>query len=201
MTTTPNSPPCSTAITSYALLYGYTQWLEQGRGLSASAAGLVLLPIFATGILVSITTGRRSEIRGKLTIGAATQIAVSALLLILGPTSSIWLLIALALLAGIPQGLNNLANQNALYYQADAAHVGSSAGLLRTIFYLGAMIASTANGSFLSPAADTRGLHHLALLMLTASALFLILTVLDHSLRLWVPEMSADLMRPADTHG
>ncbi len=47
------------AVTSYALLYGYTQWLEQGRGLSASVAGLVLLPIFATGIAVSVISGRR----------------------------------------------------------------------------------------------------------------------------------------------
>ncbi len=61
-----------TAVSSYALLYGYTQWLEQGRGLSASAAGLVLLPIFGTGILVSTVTGRRPEIRGKLAVGAAT---------------------------------------------------------------------------------------------------------------------------------
>ena len=52
--------------------------------------------------------------------------------------------VAVALVAGVPQGLNNLANQNAVYYQADPARVGSSAGLLRTFFYLGAIIASTA---------------------------------------------------------
>ncbi|MFD1046452.1 hypothetical protein ACFQ1S_13250, partial [Kibdelosporangium lantanae] len=36
---------------SYAFLYGYTQWLEDGRGLSASAAGLALLPMSITGVL------------------------------------------------------------------------------------------------------------------------------------------------------
>ena len=29
-----------TFVVSYAFLYGYTQWLEDGRGLSPSAAGL-----------------------------------------------------------------------------------------------------------------------------------------------------------------
>ena len=55
-----------TAISSYALLYGFTQWLEEGRGLGPSLAGLVLLPIFGAGIVVSTLTGRRPEIRGKL---------------------------------------------------------------------------------------------------------------------------------------
>lgn len=176
-----------TAITSYAVLYGVTQWLEQGRGLSASGAGLVLLPIFGTGVLVAVSTGRRREIRGKLAVGAAGQIVMSALLLLLGPGSAIWLIVVVALVAGIPQGLNNLANQNAVYHQADPARVGSSAGLLRTFFYLGAIIASAANGVFLSHGADTTGLHHLALFMLAAAVLFLIITLLDRSLRHVVP--------------
>lgn len=176
-----------TAITSYAVLYGYTQWLEQGRGLSAPVAGLVLLPIFATGILVSTTTGRRREIRGKLAVGATTQIVMSSLLLLLRSGSAMWLIVVIALVAGIPQGLNNLANQNAVYYQADPARMGSSAGLLRTFFYLGAIIASAANGVFLSRGADTTGLHHLALFMLAAAVLFLVITLLDRSLRHVVP--------------
>lgn len=185
-----------TAVTSYALLYGYTQWLEQGRGLSASVAGLVLLPIFATGILVSTVTGRHREIRGKLAVGAVTQVGVSALLLLLGSGSALWLLVVVALVAGIPQGLNNLANQNAVYYQADPTRMGSSAGLLRTFFYLGAIVASAANGVFLRQRADTTGLHHLALFMLGAAVLFLVLTLADRSLRHVVPREPADNSAP-----
>lgn len=171
------------AITSYALLYGYVQWLEQGRGLSASEAGLVLLPIFATGIAVSALTGRSPRIHGKLLVGAATQVGAAALLLLLDGGSSIWLLVLVALVAGIPQGLINLANQNAVYHQADPDRVGSSAGLLRTFFYLGAIAASAANGTALGAGATTTGLHHLALFMLAASVAFLLVTVVDRSLR------------------
>jgi hypothetical protein len=84
--------------------------------------------------------------------------------------------------AGVPQGLNNLANQNAVYHQADPERIASSAGLLRTFFYLGAIAASTAGGAVLSPVADTAGLHDLALFMLAAAGAFLVLTLVDRSL-------------------
>lgn len=171
-----------TAVSSYALLYGYTQWLEEGRGLDPSIAGLVLLPVFGTGILVSTLTGRRPEIRGKLLVGAVTQVVVAGLLLTLGPTSALWLIVVVALVAGVPQGLNNLANQNAVYHQAAPERIGSSAGLLRTFYYLGAIVASTAGGVFLTPRADTPGMHDLAWFMLGAAALFVVVTLADRSL-------------------
>jgi MFS family permease len=171
-----------TYIVSYAYLYGLTQWLEEGRGLSAAAAGLVLLPMFLTAIAVSAATGRRPEVRAKLVVGAITQIVACALLLLLGSGSPIWLLLVIALVVGIPQGLNSLANQNALYHQADPARMGSSAGLLRTFMYLGAIVASAANGALLDTGADSAGLHRLAVFMLVVAALFLLISVLDRSL-------------------
>jgi nicotinamidase-related amidase/predicted MFS family arabinose efflux permease len=167
---------------AYAFLYGYTQWLEAGRGLSASHAGLILLPVFLTGIVVSSLTGRRPEIRAKLVVGGISQIAACCLLLMLHPTSAIEVLVAIALLFGIPQGLISLANQNAVYYQADPTRMGASAGLLRTFMYLGAIVASAANGAFFKHGADTPGLHHLATFMLVVAVLFLALTIVDRSL-------------------
>jgi MFS family permease len=171
-----------TAVSSYSLLYGFTQWLEEGRGLDPSVAGLVLLPVFGAGIVVSTLTGRSPAIRRKLLVGAVTQVVVAAALLTLGPSSSRWLLVGVAVVAGVPQGLNNLANQNALYHQATPDRIGSSAGLLRTFYYLGAIVASTAGGVVLSPRADTAGLHDLAWFMLGAAALFVVVTVADRSL-------------------
>jgi Major Facilitator Superfamily len=171
-----------TFIVTYCFLYGFAQWLEDGRGLSASATGLVLIPIFGMGIAVASATGRRPEIRGKLIVGATAQVAACVALLFLQAGTAIWLLLALGLLVGIPQGLNNLANQNALYHQAEPARIGSSAGLLRTFGYLGAIVASAATGVFFGSSADTAGLHHLALFMLTSAVLFLTLTLLDRSL-------------------
>jgi sugar phosphate permease len=60
--------------------------------------------------------------------------------------------------------------------------MGSSAGLLRTFMYLGAMVASAANGAFLDAGADTAGLHRLAVFMLVVAALFLLVSLLDRTL-------------------
>jgi MFS family permease len=170
-------------IVSYAFLYGYTQWLEQGRGLSASHTGLLQLPLFLTGILVSTTTGRRKEIRGKLLVGAAAQLAGCLMLPALGPDSAIWLLVVVAVVFGVPQGLNSLALQNAVYYQAEPERTGSSAGLLRTFGYLGAIVAAAATGAFFPHQADTAGLHRLAWFLLVVAVLFLVITAADRSLR------------------
>jgi MFS family permease len=170
-------------IVSYAFLYGYTQWMEAGRGLSASQAGLVLLPTFGAGIVVATITGRRTEVRGKLLVGSFVQIAACALLLLMHAGTAIWFLVGLAVLLGIPQGLNSLAIQNAVYWQADPARVGASSGLLRTFMYLGAIVASAANGLFFKHGATTPGLHHLALFMLGAAVLFLLVTLADRSLK------------------
>ncbi|MBT2504273.1 MFS transporter [Curtobacterium sp. ISL-83] len=168
---------------SYGFIYGFTQWLEDGRGLSASVAGIVLIPMFAVAILVSSLTGRRKEIRVKLLVGLATQIVACALLLFLGGSSAIWMLLVVALVVGVPQALNSLANQNAVYYQADPARLGASSGLLRTFTYLGAIVASATSGAFYGQRASTQGLHELAIFLLVVAALFFALTLIDRSLQ------------------
>ncbi|WP_460105266.1 MFS transporter [Streptomyces sp. YKOK-J1] len=168
--------------TSYAFMYGYTQWLEQGRGLSAATAGLVLLPLSATALTVSALTGRREAVRAKLLTGSVLQIAGSAALLLVGAGSPAWLLLGVGALLGVPQGLVGLAAQNALYRQADPERIASAAGLLRTFMYLGALGASAATAAFYPHHADTAGLHGLALFMLAGSALLLATTVPDRSL-------------------
>ena len=171
------------ATVSYCYLYGFTQWLEGGRGLSPSAAGLVLLPTFGVGIVVASVFGRRPAVRWKLLLGSLTQVVMAVLLLFVGDGASVLALVGIAVVIGIPQGLVNLAIQNTLYYQADPERIGASAGLLRTFMYLGAMLASSATGAFFGQRADTPGLHELAWFMLAAAGVFLLITVFDRSLR------------------
>jgi MFS family permease len=171
-----------TFIVTYAYVFGFTQWLESGRGLHPEQAGLMLVPMFLTGIAAATATGRRSEVRGKLLVGGVAQVAACATLLLLHSGTAIWLLVGESMLMGIPQGLLGLANQNALYYQADPARIGSSAGLLRTFMYLGAMSAAAANAGFYAGGADTAGMHDLAGFMLAVSAVFLLVTVFDRAL-------------------
>lgn len=168
---------------AYAYLYGFTQWLEAGRGLSASAAGLLLLPMSLVAIGVSTITGRRAEFRGKLLAGAISQVVACALMLTLNAASALWIPVVISVIFGLPQGLNSLANQNAVYFQADPSRMGASAGLLRTFSYLGAMVSSAATGTFFRHGADTAGLHDLAVFLIVVALLLLVLVLADRSLR------------------
>jgi MFS family permease len=167
---------------SYSILYGLTQWLEDGRGLSASHAGMLLLPMSLAGLGVAAVFGRKPQIRGKLAVGSATQLVAALVLVLLTGTTPIWALIGLSLLVGIPQGLNTLAIQNAVYDQADPATLGASSGLFRTAFYLGAMVASAATGAFFGATADTHGLHELAWFLAAVALVFFLITVADRGL-------------------
>ncbi|MED3563827.1 MFS transporter [Bacillus xiapuensis] len=170
------------AIVSYSILYGYTQWLEKGRGLSPSHAGLLLLPMFVTAIIVSRLTGKSPDIRLKLIVGSIVQFIAMTLLLFTNHTSHLIFLMAIVLLLGIPQGLLNLANQNAVYFQASSEQIGASAGLLRTFMYLGAMIASASNGLLLKSNGMTMGIHQIALFTGGISFILIVITILDRSL-------------------
>lgn len=167
---------------AYAFLYGFSQWTEEGYGLTPFHAGLVQIPVFLTAIGVSIISGRRKSVRGKLLLGAAGQILACTMILTLTGHSPLWTLLLVALIFGLPQGLNSLALQNSVYFQADPARTASSAGLLRTFSYLGSMVASSATAASFGEHADTAGMHELAWVMLGASILYLLLTVFDRSL-------------------
>ena len=169
-------------IVAYALLYAFSQWMQEGRGLDPLVSGFLLLPIFASALIVSITTGRSPALRAKLLVGAVAQMAASALVLLVHPDSSLLFLAVIALVTGIPQGLLNLANQAALYHQVEPERTASSAGLLRTFMYLGAIAAATANGALLGENADTRGMHAVGVFTLAVSALLTLLVVADRSL-------------------
>jgi sugar phosphate permease len=169
--------PSTAFIGAYSFLYGFTQWLEEGRGLSASQAGLLLLPLSLAAVLVTLLTGRSARIRGKLVAGSILLVLAVAAQVLIGASTPIWVLALVGIVAGVPQGLNGLANQTALYQQADPARIGSSAGLLSTCVYVGALISAAAQAQFFQHGATTSGLHQMAIFLLIVSALHLLVTL------------------------
>ena len=183
-------------IVSYAFLYGFTQWTEEGYGLSPFHAGLVQIPMFLVAIGVSILSGRRKGVRGKLLVGGVGQIVACVVMLTLTGDSPVWMLVLVALIFGVPQGLNSLALQNSVYFQADPERTASSAGLLRTFAYMGSMVASSTTAASFGQRADTGGMHQLAWVMLAAGTLYLLLTVFDRALGR-TPGRTTDVSTPA----
>jgi hypothetical protein len=82
----------------------------------------------------------------------------------------------------IRQGLTNLAlRKRAVHVQAAVARLASSAGLMRTFRYLGAISAAAATSGFLGKGATTAGLHHATAFLVVVAAVFLLITLLDRS--------------------
>lgn len=166
-----------TATVTYCMLYGFPQWLEKGRGLSPSQTGLVLMPMFLMSIIVSKFTGKSPSIRLKLIVGGFIQLLAILLVLFINKDSSLASLLAIVSFLGIPQGLLSLANQNAVYFQANKSQIGASSGLLRTFMYMGAMIASAGNGLFLKSESITTGMHQIAIFGACIGIILMIITL------------------------
>jgi len=115
-------------------------------------------------------------------VGSTAQLVVGILVLVMTGASPIWFLVVAMLVLGIPQGLNNLAIQNSLFHQADPERIASSAGLLRTFMYLGAIIASVVYGNVYGARATTGGLHVLGWVVIGVSVVFFLITVFDRTL-------------------
>lgn len=183
----------------YTVLYGVTQWLEAGRGVSALDAGLTLLPMSALGGLVARPVSRRNLLRAPLVIAAVTCLAGSAGVLLLQMSTPVVWIVIITLVFGVTLGAGVSANQTALYTQIPADQIGTASGMFRTWGYIGS-IASAAiiSISFHSSVSD-HGLHAIALTMVIVSVLVLLFTVGDRHL-MALPRAGQDsrTSQPAD---
>ncbi|QAY64889.1 MFS transporter [Xylanimonas allomyrinae] len=172
-----------TGVVMYSVVYGLPLWLEHGRGLTPSQTGLVLLPMFATAMVGTVVTRRQRGVLGRLLLGSALQVAACVALLAVHSGTPVVVLLVIMAAFGLPQALNGLANQNALYDQATPEQIGAASGLFRTFMYLGALTSSAATAAAFRTAADTPGLHALALFAAACAALLLATVVAEIALR------------------
>lgn len=166
-----------TMLISYSVLYSYVQWLEEDRGLSPTHAGLMMLPQFIVGITVAQLSGSRLSIRAKLYIGALGALITMIGFQFINSSTPLVILIVLSAIFGLPQGLLNLANQNAVYHQAPKSIIGMSAGLLRTAGYIGAIVSSTLTGILFKDSNLTYAIHALGFVASIIAIAILILTI------------------------
>jgi hypothetical protein len=72
-----------TMSVTYSFIYGWTPWLEQAVGRSATTTGLLMTPSFAVAAVVSALAARHRRIWPPLLAGAVALTAGSASLLLL----------------------------------------------------------------------------------------------------------------------
>jgi MFS family permease len=171
-----------TLLAIYVILYGLTQWIEAARGLSASQAGLVLIPMGVLSAVTARVVSRRTEIHRSLIISAVLLVAGGFAVLFLTSDSPVVAIMGVTALFGLTSGAANVTNQTALYAAAPAEKLGTAAGLLRTFGYVGSIAAATITGvAFHTHVSDT-GLHHVALILIGIGIAVLLMTVFDRQL-------------------
>jgi len=171
-----------TCLCIYTVLYGVTQWLQAGRGLSALAAGLVLLPMSAVGGIIARPVSQRNLLRAPLLVAGVSCLAGSAGVLLLTSSTPLAAIVGVTLLFGITIGTGASANQTALYAQVEAAQIGTASGLFRTFGYIGSIASSAIISITFHASVSDHGLHVIAVIMTAVSVAALVLTVADRRL-------------------
>ncbi|MGW8377023.1 MFS transporter [Streptomyces sp. ODS28] len=167
----------------YCVMYGFAQWLEEAHGMSSFHAGLVTLPMSVAAAVCSLLGARTKGIAGPLALAAVVLLAGSGVLLLSGHGTPLPVLLAAAVLFGLPQGLAGTGNQAAVAAQAPRDGVGAAAGLQRTAQYIGAITASSLIALCYGARATDAGLHQVATVTAVLSALLIVLTATDGALR------------------
>jgi predicted MFS family arabinose efflux permease len=166
----------------YVVLYGLTQWLEAGRGMSALGAGLLLLPTSLISGVVVAPISRRNLVRGPVIVAALASLVGSAGVLSLTSHTSIIWIVAITLLFGVALGAAASGNQIALYTQAPPDQLGVASGLFRTFGYVGSIASSAITGIVFHTSVTDSGIHLIALIMIAVSTAAVALSVFDHTL-------------------
>jgi MFS family permease len=173
---------CATMLVMYCVLFGVSQWLQDGEGLSAVQAGLVVLPMTAFAALVSAPVARRNLIRVPLVIAAVAAVVSSIALRWMTMDTPIELVVVATTVLGITVGLSAIGNQAAVYAQATGSEMGIAAGLLRTSTNIGAILSSTVVSLAFGTTVTDAGLHAIATMLIGVSAAVLVTTVVDRGL-------------------
>jgi MFS family permease len=166
----------------YSVLYGVTQWLQAGRGLSALDTGLILLPMSALGGLIARPVSQRNLLRTPLVIAAVACLAGSAGVLLLRTSTPVAWVVVITLVFGVTLGAGVSANQTALYTQIPADQIGTASGMFRTWGYIGSIASSAIISISFHASVSDRGLHSIALIMVGVSLVVLLFTVADRRL-------------------
>src|SRR6202035_4117077 len=101
----------------------------------------------------------------------------SALLLTFGPATPVFILVAVGVVLGVPNGFNNRGLKAALYEVAPPARMSWAGGQFQTFRYVGAILSSTLLATVFRQRASTGGLHSMAIILIVASVALVVASI------------------------
>ncbi|HEY4152678.1 MAG TPA: MFS transporter [Pseudolysinimonas sp.] len=170
------------SLASYSVLYGVSQWMELGRGLSAEQVGLILLPLTAVSIVLARVISGRGWVRVPLILSGIVLMVAAALEQFVNHETSIPSLVALTVALGLTNGFAGFANQATLYSNAPADEIAVASGLSRTALYVGAIFSASLIGIVFGARPTDAGLHTLSWAQLSLGGALLLLVVFDRQI-------------------
>ncbi|MFF2112096.1 MFS transporter [Rhodococcus koreensis] len=161
----------------YCVFFGIPQWLQYSRGMGATEAGLTMLPVAVVGIgstLLASRTYRRHGVRRTLTVGTCALLVGGVLLAsVESSTAPIVVLLMVAAVLGIPNGFNNIGNQNLISSVTSVEEVGTAIGMYRTVQYIGANLSAVVLQTTAGHVIGDDGLHRTGWFIAIAGVLLL----------------------------
>lgn len=159
-------------IVFYALFFGLPMWLDQVKGYDPKIAGFIMLPFAGLGVLttpIAVRIIQRSSYRPVIIIGSSVLVMGTLLLLILGPKTPVAVILIVAAIIGIPNGMNNLGLSAAMYSNAKAEETGVASGLFQTCRSIGSILSTSLLGLIFAGSVTTSGLHTIAIIVAVIS--------------------------------
>lgn len=154
-------------IVYYSLFFSLPIWLDQVKGFDSKTTGLLMLPFAGLGVLmtpVAVRINNRYGYRTTIIAGNLVLIFATLFLLILGENSSLPVILMVTAILGIPNGLNNMGLQAALYHTAKPEETGIASGLFQTFRSIGSILSTSLLGLIFGGTVTSSGLHTLALI-------------------------------------
>ncbi len=167
-----------TYVCFYCVFFGIPQWLQTVRGMTPIEAGLTMLPVAGVGVLatsIGSRTYRRYGVRTTLAIGT-TALVVGGILIasVERSTAPVVVLLIVAAVMGIPNGFNNIGNQNLINTVTTVDDVGASIGMYRTMAFIGANLAVVVTTTIAGSAIDDVGMKHIGWFITAVGVLLLV---------------------------
>ena len=167
---------------AYTMMYGFSQWVQGSAGYSADQAGWLQLPTAALAAITAVMVAKNRRLKLPLVLSGAIPFVGGLLLIFLHASSPLWMLLLVAALFGVPQGLASVSNQQAVYRQAPGEQLGTASGLSRTAVYLGSILSSAAIGLAFPHSPTDGGLHVLGVAIAVIVGAAAVLALVDRAL-------------------
>jgi EmrB/QacA subfamily drug resistance transporter len=167
-------------IVFYSIMFGIPSYLQRVQQMNPQQAGLVMLSIAGSSVLITPFAGRwidRSGSKPSLVLGTSAFIVGTLLLLLIGDLTSAIVIFLILCVLGVSNGLNNLGLQTALYEFVSKEETGIASGLFMTSRFIGTILSSSLLAALFGKNITSRHLHSMAWICSGLGAMMLMITL------------------------